>query len=281
MIPPSAAKDRLDVLHEGLLGLKAEARTIDAQNWWLSASELTTLGYKQIAREILELLSAQSPHNRRHPGSSSGGRWDTLDWGGGAGFLSYFLEGLGCRNVYYDFVAGQPGFEVILSHLEGQVVAAHEPVTLPFADSSFDAVVSCGVLEHVPDPDGSVAEIRRILRPGGLFFVYHYPNRWSYTEYLARHTGRPSHDRRLSKSRFLSVFDRAGLEVLHFQYKYLVPRNLVDMPRLRAMVSAHAARVFQVDRALTSVPCLRLLANSLNAIARKPVEPIKAAEPPR
>jgi ubiquinone/menaquinone biosynthesis C-methylase UbiE len=46
---------------------------------------------------------------------------------------------------------------------------------LPFADSSFDAVYSYGVLNHTPDTAGAVNEIRRVLRPGGLAIVglYH------------------------------------------------------------------------------------------------------------
>jgi SAM-dependent methyltransferase len=40
---------------------------------------------------------------------------------------------------------------------------------LPFADASFDLVVSAGVLDQVNDLPGSLALIRRVLRPDGLF----------------------------------------------------------------------------------------------------------------
>jgi ubiquinone/menaquinone biosynthesis C-methylase UbiE len=42
---------------------------------------------------------------------------------------------------------------------------------LPFEDQSFDAVVSTMVLCTVNDPAASMAEIRRVLRPGGLFLL--------------------------------------------------------------------------------------------------------------
>lgn len=44
---------------------------------------------------------------------------------------------------------------------------AHE---LPFADNSFDAVVTTAVLEHVCRPETAVAEIERVLKPGGLVY---------------------------------------------------------------------------------------------------------------
>jgi SAM-dependent methyltransferase len=40
---------------------------------------------------------------------------------------------------------------------------------LPFADASFDAVVSAGVLDQVGDLPGALSLIRRVLRPDGLF----------------------------------------------------------------------------------------------------------------
>ena len=39
---------------------------------------------------------------------------------------------------------------------------------LPFDDASYDLVFASHVLEHVPDDEKAIAEIRRILRPGGM-----------------------------------------------------------------------------------------------------------------
>lgn len=52
--------------------------------------------------------------------------------------------------------------------VEGQVADAS---ALPFADTSFDAVVASHMLYHLPSPADGVAEIVRVLRPGGLAVV--------------------------------------------------------------------------------------------------------------
>ena len=41
---------------------------------------------------------------------------------------------------------------------------------LPFPDGFFDAVVMKCVLEHLKDPDKALVEVRRVLKPGGLFY---------------------------------------------------------------------------------------------------------------
>ncbi len=40
---------------------------------------------------------------------------------------------------------------------------------LPFANAAFDAVVAGEVLEHLQFPDVAIADIHRVLRPGGVF----------------------------------------------------------------------------------------------------------------
>ena len=57
---------------------------------------------------------------------------------------------------------------------------------LPFPPSSFDFVVSIHSLEHVGDPHQALAEITRVLRPGGWFYVG-VPNRHRLVGYLGSH----------------------------------------------------------------------------------------------
>ncbi len=48
--------------------------------------------------------------------------------------------------------------------------------TLPFSAESFDAAVACLVFEHVVDVDGAIAEVARVLAPGGRFvFMLNHP----------------------------------------------------------------------------------------------------------
>jgi len=49
--------------------------------------------------------------------------------------------------------------------------------SLPFRDQSFDAIYSMGTIEHFDETDQAVAEIYRVLKPGGKAIIG-VPNRW-------------------------------------------------------------------------------------------------------
>jgi len=57
--------------------------------------------------------------------------------------------------------------------------------SLPFKDESFSLVTANVVIEHVKSPDLLLAEVRRVLRPNGLF-IFHTPNAISYATAIAK-----------------------------------------------------------------------------------------------
>ena len=46
-----------------------------------------------------------------------------------------------------------------------------DALALPFADGVFDRVIAAEVLEHIPDDAAAMAELARVLRPGGTMAV--------------------------------------------------------------------------------------------------------------
>ena len=67
--------------------------------------------------------------------------------------------------------------ETARQYCEAEGLAAFHPrvgsaETLDYADASFDAAVAFDLLHHVRDLQGVLAEVHRVLRPGGHFFVF-------------------------------------------------------------------------------------------------------------
>jgi ubiquinone/menaquinone biosynthesis C-methylase UbiE len=93
------------------------------------------------------------------------------------------------------------------------------------ADSSFDLVISCETIEHVPDPRKALGELARVLRPGGWLMLT-FPNYFStiglyriYGWLRGRHfteEGQPI-NHPLRATQVLRWVRGAGLSVRHFQ----------------------------------------------------------------
>ena len=52
---------------------------------------------------------------------------------------------------------------------------------LPFPDASFDVMLACDVIEHVPDDAVALTELRRVAAPGGMLLVTVPAYRWMWS----------------------------------------------------------------------------------------------------
>jgi SAM-dependent methyltransferase len=89
---------------------------------------------------------------------------DCLDLGSDNGVVSYLLRQGGGTWKSADLDEGSVG--AIRSLVESEVYQLDGGPT-PFQENEFDRVVIVDFLEHIPDDAGFIAELERILKPGG------------------------------------------------------------------------------------------------------------------
>jgi SAM-dependent methyltransferase len=111
-----------------------------------------------------------------------------------------------------------------------------------FEDGYFDLVTAVEILEHVEHPDRALAEIRRVLRPGGLLIltVPADPKLWSDRD------ERLGHHRRYRAEELAEAVRGGGFEVLKLSYAnafYYWPfRWLLAWRRLRGQGTPRVTR---------------------------------------
>ena len=237
--------DRVD--HTGLIPSPAVWRLISRTTDVHLRSGPQMLQYRALARSLAQ----------RNPGR-------VLDWGCGYGQVTALLREEGIDVVPFDYREGLESPTVApLERFPGiDVHLSSDSVVLPFDDEAFDTVLSCGVLEHVQDPDASLEEIRRVLRPGGMFYVTNLPNRYSYTERVARllglyYHGRLPNDRVYTRGTARELLERHRFQIQEIRLVHMLPLTL----------GGPARPIWTTSRALERVPGLNLAATSLEVVA--------------
>jgi SAM-dependent methyltransferase len=103
---------------------------------------------------------------------------------------------------------------------------------LPFADATFDVVTCLDVVEHTPDDRATLAELRRVTRPGGLMVVTvpAYQALWSW------HDEANLHFRRYDSASLRAAAREAGWDLVgdtHFNSLLLGPAAAVRVLQRR------------------------------------------------
>jgi 2-polyprenyl-3-methyl-5-hydroxy-6-metoxy-1,4-benzoquinol methylase len=192
-----------------------------------------------------------------------------LDWGCGYGQVSWLLRERGLDVLSYD-VEKRPLRSDIPDLESLPVVYGEDPVEIPYEGNRFGSVLSVGVLEHVSDFEGSVAEISRVLRPGGLLFVFMLPNKYSWAEWIADRRGISAHPFKFTFENATELLRRHSFDIDKQWRRHVLPRNLTGFnPRVKQIYGKFYRTVESVDHTLTCLPPVCYLSGVIEMIARK------------
>ena len=131
--------------YEAAYSVKNKNRGIDYEAFARSAAERF---------HITEMITGLV---RRHKLSNS----RVLEVGSGRGYL---------QDVVPDYT-GLDLSSTVANHYHKPFVVG-SATAMPFAESSYDAIWSVWVLEHIPEPEKALSEMRRVLKPGGVLILF-------------------------------------------------------------------------------------------------------------
>ncbi len=199
------------------------------------------------------------------------------DWGGQYGHLSRLLYQSFPSTVCY--IPDASEFEVKYFHSKFKVESlvkfgrGYGNPTIELETESVDAVISSGVLEHTREhgvTEGeSLAEIWRIIRPGGVLFVWNLPRRWGSVELLNAALHRSVHHYKYRRTDIIQLLEGAGFEVELFdKHEFL---NLSSRDALGKVIGP--VNAFTFDYYLSKVIFFGAFCQWITIVARKPRPP--------
>ncbi|HMD91535.1 MAG TPA: class I SAM-dependent methyltransferase [Trebonia sp.] len=222
-----------------------------------------------------------------------------LDVGCGAGRHAFEAYRRGARVVAADLDIGEltlvSGMFAAMS-AEGEAcppagaaALTADATRLPFPDEAFDKVIAAEILEHVPDDGQAMAEIARVLRPGGTVAVTvpaWLPERVCWALSREYHEVPGGHVRIFTRGELTTKLVRAGLEVtgshhahgLHSPYWWLKCAVGVHDDAHPAVRGYHRLLVWDIMRRpaltrLSEAALNPLIGKSLVIYGQKPIIP--------
>ena len=167
----------LDFVDEGKLTdnhhAEVAAQTAAVEAYYENESKITCHWDRLSATDLPELVQSSGV---------------ILDLGCGTGTAGYGLKEVGATVIGADLslpclLAAQPRLDDVVRV---------DAVRLPFKADSFDGIVSRGALHHMADPDTTLKEAHRVLKPGGRA-VFMDPREYAWLEPI-KHALRASDD---------------------------------------------------------------------------------------
>lgn len=154
-----------------------------------------------------------------------------LELGAGGGFLATTLAERGFERLTLSDLTATALAALRTNAPEALLVGA-DAERLPFADGTFDVVVSSDVIEHLPDVEAHVAEVARVLAPEGRYYLK-TPNRLTADAYYrlrGLHDAYFWHPSMLSPGELRATFGRHGFDVHLLAQPRLTGAQVAKLP---------------------------------------------------
>ncbi|REE98426.1 class I SAM-dependent methyltransferase [Thermomonospora umbrina] len=162
-----------------------------------------------------------------------------LDVAGGDGYWAGQARKRGAHAVSIDLARAKMAYGKSLAHPPALIEG--DALKLPFADGAFDAVLSVCAIEHFDDGGRSLAEMARVLRPGGEIFmsadVLSRADAWPKlrdahkAKYHVQHT--------YTHESLRALMDEHGLDIVGHSYQF----RTAAAERLYLSLSAYGGKV--------------------------------------
>lgn len=110
-------------------------------------------------------------------------------------------------------------------------------LALPFPDATFDAVAAFDVLEHCDPEEAMLAEVRRVLRPGGRLVLSVPAYAWAWSDFDVAN----GHHRRYTRDRAVAAVTAAGFRVERATYAFTTVFPLFAAERLARKATRRSA----------------------------------------
>jgi SAM-dependent methyltransferase len=159
-----------------------------------------------------------------------------LELGAGGGFFGAELHRLGFQCLTLsDFSA--TALAALRTRAPGALLVGADAARLPFADAAFDVVISSDVIEHIPEVEQHVAEVARVLAPGGRYLLK-TPNRVAaevFYRLRGLHDAYFWHPSMLSPRELRDTFGRYGFTTRILAQPRLTGAQLAKLPGPRLL----------------------------------------------
>ena len=209
---------------------------------------------------IVNYLAKKIPQNAK-----------VLDWGCGYGDVSYLLKNKrpDLEIILCDTLSSPP-WEILTEHVNLKKIIFQDQRKISFQDNYFDAIIGIGVLEHVEDQEYSLREIYRTLKPKAKFFVFLYPNSFSYTEKFQKLIKHPFHENPLSMKELKNLFTKTGFFMQDQQYQLMLPFVLSRFPAcVRRSYNIFGNLIVLINTVFEKIPLLNKFSSNIMIVVRK------------